>query len=81
MKSQVKKLDFSLKLWYNDIIKRKEEKNMSEKERRESILTYAVAHYGVEHPYVISIARMIESNVSTETIIATLRGLLMMEAL
>ena len=54
---------------------------MSEKERRESILTYVVTHYGMEHPYVISIARMIESNVSTKTIIATLRGLLMMEAL
>ena len=54
---------------------------MNEKEKRENILTYAISHYGMEHPYVISIARMIESNVSTETIIATLKGLLMMEAL
>lgn len=45
---------------------------------KEKYLNKAIQIFGFEHPYAISIATMIENNVSSETIEKTLEGLIKM---
>jgi len=47
----------------------------------EKYLDMIIAVFGFEHPYTISIAIMIENNVSEETVKNTAEGLLKMRSL
>lgn len=47
----------------------------------EKYLDMIIAVFGFEHPYTISVATMIETQVSEETIKATVEGLLEMQSL
>lgn len=48
---------------------------------KEKYLDMIISVFGFEHPYTISVATMIEKNVSTETIKKTVEGLIMMHSL
>jgi hypothetical protein len=48
---------------------------------KEKYLDMIIAVFGFEHPYTISIATMIESNVSDNTIKQTVEGLIAMRSL
>ena len=47
----------------------------------EKYLDMIIAVFGFEHPYTISVAMMVETQVSEETIKTTVEGLLEMESL
>jgi len=49
--------------------------------KKEEMLDEMIRFWGFEHPYTISIATMIETNVSIKTIEQTVKGLIKMNSL